>query len=88
LEVVERVLLEGEDFFCEVDDSELLFLANIELLDEFVMDFHEFFLEDGDFVFVVMNTAAGRFGFGIGFESLTSGGSEHRQRCGNFIDKF
>ena len=85
---MEGVLFEDEDFFGEFDDSELLFLADIELLDEFVMNFHEFVLEDGDFFFVVLDTAAGRFGFGIGFESLTSGGSEHCQRSGNFIDKF
>ena len=77
MEVVQRVLFKGENFFGKVDDGELLFLTDIELLDEFMMDFHEFVLEDGDLVFVILDAAAGGFGFGIGFVSLASGRSEH-----------
>ena len=40
-------------FFVEFDDGDLLFFADVELIDEFVMYFHEFFLEDGYFVLVL-----------------------------------
>lgn len=41
---MEGVLFEKHEFLSEVDDGELLFLADVELLDEFVMDFEEFIL--------------------------------------------
>ena len=39
--------------FVEFDDIELLFPANIELVQKFVMNFHEFFLEDSNFFLVL-----------------------------------
>jgi hypothetical protein len=37
----------------EFDDGEFLLLADVELIDEFVVNFHEFLLEDGDFFLVL-----------------------------------
>lgn len=71
------MLFEGDDFFCEVDNGEFLFLADVKLLDEFLVDFHEFVLKDGNLVFVLRDAAAWRFGVGVGFESLGGGGSKH-----------
>jgi hypothetical protein len=55
---VQRVLLKTDHFFSDVDYGELLLLANIELLDEFAMDFHQFLLKDRDLVFVFLDAAA------------------------------
>jgi hypothetical protein len=44
--------------FGEVDDGELLFLADVKLLDEFLVDFHEFVLEDGDLMIVLLDAGA------------------------------
>jgi hypothetical protein len=41
------------ELFGEVDDGEFLLPADVELVEEFVMDLHQLLLEDGDFLLVV-----------------------------------
>ena len=43
----------GPIFLFELYDFEFLFFADVELIDEFVVDFHEFFLKDLYLLFVV-----------------------------------
>lgn len=43
----------GPIFLLELYDFEFLFFADVELIDEFVVDFHEFFLKDLYLLFVV-----------------------------------
>ena len=40
-------------FLLELYDFELLFFADVELIDKFVVYFHKFFLKDLDLLFVV-----------------------------------
>ncbi len=71
------MLFEGDDFFGKVNNGEFLFLTDVKLQDEFLVDFHEFVLKNGDLFFILRDAAAWRFGFGVGFESLGGGRSEH-----------
>lgn len=41
------------DFICELDDGKFLLLAHVKLVNEFIVYFHEFFLEDSDLLFVL-----------------------------------
>jgi hypothetical protein len=60
-----RALLRFIIYFTgEFDDGKFLFLADIKLVDEFVVYFHEFFLEDGDLLLVLAALAPGGGGGG------------------------
>jgi hypothetical protein len=48
------------EFFIEFDDGEFLLLADVQLVDQFIVDVHELLLENGDFLLVLAALPPGR----------------------------